>query len=102
MVAGDWTYDPPLDVQATLAPLARLRHPVWAVLGNHDTRAPGPPLTAALRTAFANPRRAGARRAEHIVQGLGNRRFRICGALTHARILPACCHRGGPPGLDWC
>lgn len=52
VVAGDWTYDPPLDVQATLAPLARLRHPVWAVLGNHDTQAPGPPLTSALRTAL--------------------------------------------------
>lgn len=52
VVAGDWTYDPPLDVQAALAPLARLRHPVWAVLGNHDTQAPGPPLTAALRTAL--------------------------------------------------
>lgn len=52
VVAGDWTYNPPLDLEATLAPLARLRHPVWAVLGNHDTQSPGPALTAALRTAL--------------------------------------------------
>lgn len=52
VVAGDWTYDPPLDLTATLAPLARVRHPVWAVLGNHDTQSPGPPLTIALRAAL--------------------------------------------------
>lgn len=52
VVAGDWTYDPPLDLQTALAPLAQLRHPVWAVLGNHDTESPGPPLTSVLRTAL--------------------------------------------------
>ncbi|MDD2608782.1 MAG: metallophosphoesterase [Giesbergeria sp.] len=52
VVAGDWTYAPPLDLQATLAPLARIRHPVWAVLGNHDTQSPGPALTLALRAAL--------------------------------------------------
>lgn len=52
VVAGDWTYEPPRDLHVLLAPFARLRHPVWGVLGNHDTGAPGPPLAAALRQAL--------------------------------------------------
>ncbi|MDY0107421.1 MAG: metallophosphoesterase, partial [Giesbergeria sp.] len=52
VVAGDWTYEPPHDLHALLAPFARLRHPVWGVLGNHDTGAPGPPLAATLRQAL--------------------------------------------------
>ena len=53
VVAGDWTYDPPRDLHALLQPFSRLRHPVWGVLGNHDTEAPGPPLAQALREALA-------------------------------------------------
>ena len=52
LVAGDWTHEPPLDLKKGLAPWARLRHPVWGVLGNHDVQAPGPPLTQALREAL--------------------------------------------------
>jgi predicted MPP superfamily phosphohydrolase len=52
LVAGDWTHDPQLDLQQGLAPLARIRHPVWGVLGNHDVQAPGPDLTAPLRQAL--------------------------------------------------
>ncbi len=52
VVAGDWTYEPDKDLLNTFAPLARLRHPVLSVLGNHDTEAPGPPLQAALRQAL--------------------------------------------------
>lgn len=52
IVAGDWTHEPTQDLRAGFAPLARLRHPVWGVLGNHDTGAPGPPLAAALRQAL--------------------------------------------------
>ncbi|WP_374412356.1 metallophosphoesterase [Hydrogenophaga sp.] len=52
VVAGDWTYEPTLDLQTGLAPLARIRHPVWGVLGNHDVQAPGPDLTQALREAL--------------------------------------------------
>ena len=53
-VAGDWTYDPPLDLSTGFAPLARLtaKVPVFAVLGNHDMEAPGPKLAGALRTAL--------------------------------------------------
>lgn len=54
VIAGDFTYEPqdhPL--QAMFAPLARLRLPVHAVLGNHDQQAPGPDIDAALREALA-------------------------------------------------
>ena len=49
IVAGDWTYEPDQDLHAALQPLARLRKPVFGVLGNHDTQAPGPDVTAPLR-----------------------------------------------------
>jgi len=51
-VAGDWTYDPPLDLDAGLAVWREVGVPVFAVLGNHDTGMPGPPLAAALRAAL--------------------------------------------------
>jgi predicted MPP superfamily phosphohydrolase len=53
LVAGDWTHEPTLDLRRGLAPLARIRHPVWGVLGNHDVQAPGPDLTQPLREALA-------------------------------------------------
>ncbi|MGH8192352.1 MAG: metallophosphoesterase [Rhodanobacteraceae bacterium] len=43
-IVGDFTYDPPRDLAAALAPLRQLNKPTWAVLGNHDLRLPGPPL----------------------------------------------------------
>lgn len=49
VVAGDWLYEPKSDLRAELEPLAQLRHPVFGVLGNHDTQAPGPDLEAPLR-----------------------------------------------------
>ena len=49
VVAGDWLYEPKSDLRAELEPLARLRHPVFGVLGNHDTQAPGPDLEEPLR-----------------------------------------------------
>jgi predicted MPP superfamily phosphohydrolase len=52
VVAGDWTYEPHPDLKAGLAPFARIRHPVFGVLGNHDVEAPGPPLSDALRKAL--------------------------------------------------
>lgn len=52
LVAGDWTHEPPPDLETGFAPLAQLRHPVFGVLGNHDVESPGPPLTEALREAL--------------------------------------------------
>ena len=81
VVAGDWTYEPPHDLHALLAPFARLRHPVWGVLGNHDTGAPGPPLAAALRQALQG----------HGVQLLEGRRVACAWASPSAESMP-------PPG----
>lgn len=52
LVAGDWVHDPQFDLVAGLRPLADIRHPVFAVLGNHDTKSPGPDLTGPLREAL--------------------------------------------------
>jgi predicted MPP superfamily phosphohydrolase len=56
VVAGDWTYEPPLDLVTAFAPIGRIRHPVFAVLGNHDVEAPGPRLQAELRAALEHHR----------------------------------------------
>lgn len=56
VVAGDWTYEPPLDLVAAFAPIGQLRHPVLAVLGNHDVEKPGPALQAQLRAALEQHR----------------------------------------------
>jgi hypothetical protein len=69
VVAYDWTYEPPRDLHALLQPFSRLRHPVWGVLGNHDTGAPGPPLAQALRQALQ----------DHGVQVLDGRRMQAQG-----------------------
>jgi predicted MPP superfamily phosphohydrolase len=53
LVAGDWTYEPSHDLQTAFAPLAKLRHPVLSVLGNHDEQHPGPPLKTDLLAALA-------------------------------------------------
>ena len=52
VVAGDWTYEPHRDLGAVWAPLKRIRHPVFGVLGNHDTQAPGPDLALPLQQAL--------------------------------------------------
>lgn len=52
VVAGDWTYEPHRDLQAVWAPIKRIRHPVFGVLGNHDTQAPGPDLASSLQQAL--------------------------------------------------
>lgn len=52
-IAGDLTYEPgQRSLRELFAPLARLRHPVYAVLGNHDQQAPGPDIDKALRSAL--------------------------------------------------
>lgn len=56
VVAGDWTYEPPLDLYAAFAPIGLIRHPVLAVLGNHDVEKPGPALQAQLRGALERHR----------------------------------------------
>jgi predicted MPP superfamily phosphohydrolase len=52
LFAGDFTYDPPRDLAAALAPLQRLRQPMYAVLGNHDVELPGPPVAGKIKRAL--------------------------------------------------
>ena len=52
VVAGDWTYEPPRDLDRGFSPFKRLQVPVFAVLGNHDVEQPGPPLSQDLRAAL--------------------------------------------------
>lgn len=54
VIAGDFTYEPDgQSLTRLFAPLADLRVPAYAVLGNHDQRAPGPDIDAELRAALA-------------------------------------------------
>lgn len=56
LIAGDFTYGPPTDLAAALAPLRQLDKPTYAVLGNHDVQLPGPPVADAIRAALAGSR----------------------------------------------
>lgn len=52
-IAGDLTYEPQgRSLEAMFAPLAQVRVPVVAVLGNHDQQRPGPDIDLALRAAL--------------------------------------------------
>ena len=54
LIAGDLTYEPNgAPLRELLSPLAGLRVPVYAVLGNHDQQAPGPDIDVELRAALA-------------------------------------------------
>jgi len=54
VIAGDFTYEPSdASLDRMFAPLARVKVPVLAVLGNHDQQAPGPDIDQALRDALA-------------------------------------------------
>ncbi len=53
VVAGDWTYNPHLDLASDFSPLSALKAPVFAVLGNHDVQAPGPNLAEPLRETLS-------------------------------------------------
>ncbi|AWV07260.1 metallophosphoesterase [Marilutibacter maris] len=54
LIAGDLTYEPDgASLREMFAPLAAVRVPVYAVLGNHDQQAPGQDIDAELRAALA-------------------------------------------------
>lgn len=52
MIAGDSTYYPSGDLNSLFKPLGRIKHPVYAVLGNHDSEQPGPYLRDKLKIAL--------------------------------------------------
>ncbi len=53
LIAGDLTYHPQTDLNQLFSPLKQLKVPVYAVLGNHDSQAPGPDIRAVLKAALA-------------------------------------------------
>jgi hypothetical protein len=53
LIAGDFTEDPDRPLRELLAPLGKLRHRTYAVRGNHDSQAPGPPIGKELRAALS-------------------------------------------------
>ena len=52
LIPGDFTYYPPEDLVSLFAPLKDLQVPVYAVLGNHDSEEPGPPIQKQLQEAL--------------------------------------------------
>ena len=54
LIPGDLTYDPPENLEALFSPLKDIKFPVYAVLGNHDSERPGPPIQAKLQKALEN------------------------------------------------
>ncbi len=52
LIPGDFTYYPHQDLDELFAPLADLNIPSYAVLGNHDSEQPGPPLQEELELAL--------------------------------------------------
>lgn len=75
LIAGDFTYEPgDQSLTELFAPLARLKAPVYAVLGNHDQQAPGPDIDQPLRAAL---RQHGVQIIEQHVAEAGH--WRIAG-----------------------
>ncbi len=52
VIAGDITYYPIGDLDTLLWPLKNLQKPTYAVLGNHDSQAPGPDIEDELKEAL--------------------------------------------------
>ena len=52
VIAGDITYYPIGDLDTLLSPLKKLQRPTYAVLGNHDSQAPGPDIEDELKEAL--------------------------------------------------
>lgn len=52
LIAGDFTYIPPNDLEQLLIPLKKVKAPVYAVLGNHDSEHPGPPIEKKLQATL--------------------------------------------------
>lgn len=48
LIAGDFIYFPSEDLNKLFEPLKDIKMPVYAVLGNHDSQKPGPPIAEEL------------------------------------------------------
>lgn len=54
LVAGDFTYYPPNNLEKLFYPLKDIKVPIYAVLGNHDSEKPGPPIQKELQKTLEN------------------------------------------------
>ena len=54
LIPGDFTYYSPENLETLFSPLKNIKFPVYAILGNHDSEQPGPPIQAELRKALEN------------------------------------------------
>ncbi len=52
LIPGDFTYYPEVDLNALFSSLKDLKVPVYAVLGNHDSEKPGPPIQKELQASL--------------------------------------------------
>ncbi len=52
LIAGDFTYYPPEDLETLFSPLKKINIPTYAVLGNHDSERPGPAIQKKLQKAL--------------------------------------------------
>ncbi|MDD4607385.1 MAG: metallophosphoesterase [Patescibacteria group bacterium] len=49
LIPGDFTYYPPENLDKLFTPLKNIKVPIYAVLGNHDSEKPGPPIQKKLQ-----------------------------------------------------
>ncbi|MCK5319920.1 metallophosphoesterase [Candidatus Parcubacteria bacterium] len=54
LIPGDFTYYPPENLEKLFSPLKDIKFPVYAILGNHDSEQPGPPIQEKLQKALEN------------------------------------------------
>ena len=54
LIPGDFTYYSPENLKALFSPLKDIKFPIYAILGNHDSEQPGPPIQAKLQYALEN------------------------------------------------
>ncbi|MBU2524607.1 metallophosphoesterase [Patescibacteria group bacterium] len=52
LIPGDFTYYPPENLEALFSPLKNIKFPIYAILGNHDSEKPGPPIQEKLQKAL--------------------------------------------------
>lgn len=52
LISGDFTFYPSKDLITLFSPLKDIKVPVYAVLGNHDSGMPGPPIQKQLKEAL--------------------------------------------------
>lgn len=76
LIPGDFTYYPPEKMEDLFRPLRNIEIPVYAVLGNHDSERPGPPIQKKLQEVLENNGVIFLNNKSHILE---NKKIRILG-----------------------